>query len=770
KLKQNLYITYSNQKVRDLKQSSEINSLDKIITLDTLILELFEKSNFQTTIDEIVGASIIYKIIQEHHIEYFSYLQSDAQSLDTIFKFIIKCKRNNISFETTLKGEKLEAINSIETYYTEFKLKHNLVDTSDIEKEVLENWDSYCNQFTQNFTDIFVDDFNYGNISYIKSDYQKHMLENFSIYKKIPNKNNLQFHTKLIKPKNEVFDTMDEVKTAIKIARKLLLDGVNSDDIIIVASDISEYAPLYKLFLDEYGMSGFSSLGTSLNSFKNSSNFQVEQALKELNEKVNNLSFLYKKLGLVFDKTIEENLKSTCTILDERIGVELTEPNQLVGLSKSYKHIIFIGTDINHFPPKSNDNFLYSYEDDVKYFYSNNYFTSSQTQYNELKRLSENLYIITANYSGKRELSASIIIDKNTTDTIDISDIKSVHDLALEKQTQIPSDTTKEYYESIVSTEFTKFDGLNVEGIQAKQLSASQINKYNSCPLAYLYGNKIKIEAPGQDEEGFDVMEQGSLMHLCYELFGAKIKEHHIKSTDQEELHSLMYEVSIEAYNHKNTMEPRGKKKVIPNILHKIFLSTLQAGLKDERDLGLLAKFVNYYIKNADEFNYFKNTEFEKEFALDNQLKPYELKDENDTNYFIKGFIDRFDNLKDHINIVDYKSKKVKGVDKKKQEEVDTLKDIQLSLYILYTKQNYPNKSYDSHLLSFKGNDSGVKFASLGNETFDGFEDELKKMIFDTKDSIENGEFGFDDSDEQVCGWCDIRNICHVGVLSKNKN
>ena len=37
--------------------------------------------------------------------------------------------------------------------------------------------------------------------------------------------------------------------------------------------------------------------------------------------------------------------------------------------------------------------------------------------------------------------------------------------------------------------------------------------------------------------------------------------------------------------------------------------------------------------------------EFEKEFALDSELKPYEPKNKEDKNYFIRGFIDRFDNL-----------------------------------------------------------------------------------------------------------------------------
>jgi ATP-dependent exoDNAse (exonuclease V) beta subunit len=220
-----------------------------------------------------------------------------------------------------------------------------------------------------------------------------------------------------------------------------------------------------------------------------------------------------------------------------------------------------------------------------------------------------------------------------------------------------------------------------------------------------------------------------------------------------------MFDLSFEAYNHQETTKNRGDE----NIHHQIFLSTLQAGLQDERAAGLLAKFVNYYIDNAKVFKYFESTEFEKEFALDDDLKPYRLKDKEDTNYFIKGFIDRFDNLEDHLNVVDYKSTKVKSKDKQKQQDVEDFKDVQLALYILYAKQVYPNKTIDAHLLSFKGNDKGVKFASLSEID----DEELKVLINETKKKIEKGEFIFNNSDAKVCEWCDMKYICHESVLSK---
>ncbi len=779
-LKQNLYITYSNQKARDLKTHGILKPLDKVITLDNLILELFESKKFDVIIDETIASSIIHKIIQTNEIEYFSYLNEDAVSLNTIYNFIVKCKRNSVEFKALLSDKKLNAISEIDKSYQEYKKTNTLVDISDIEQTVLDNWDSY---FKDSYSEIFIDSFEIEDISYIKSRNQKLILEKLTKYKTIPKTTETLNNPKILKPSNEVFDNIDEVKTAIRIMRKLLEDGVDSNDILIVASDIQEYAPLYKLFLNEYEMKGYSSIGTPLSSFYNTINTKVQIALNGYKSQIKSLNLLYKKLNLTLSDTSKESIKASISILDEKIGVEITEPNQIVGLSRRYKHIIFIGTDINHFPPKASNNFLYSYDDDLEYFYANNYFKSSQTQLNELKRLSDNLYIITASYSGKRELTPSILIDSEFDETIDINDVQSVSQLALNNQTKNPDTNTSHYYESILSQDFTAYDGNDVHGLAAKHLSASQINKYLSCPLAYLYSNKVKLKAPNQDEEGFDVMEQGSLMHLCYELFGKYIKENKIKSIDSDELSEIMYKVSFEAYIHKDTVEPRGKPKLEENIHHQIFLSTLQAGLQDERRAGLLAKFVDYYIERADDFEHFGNTEFEKEFALDSELKPYILKDKEDTNYFIKGFIDRFDNLNSQINIIDYKSKKVESkIHQETQEKIDGLKDIQLSLYILYASQEYPDSKYLASLVSFKAdknldrktNKKEYNFANLSrddeSETYNSeFEIGLKKLIFDTKENIETGKFGFNNSDEKSCGYCDIKYICHESVLSKFK-
>ena len=80
-------------------------------------------------------------------------------------------------------------------------------------------------------------------------------------------------------------------------------------------------------------------------------------------------------------------------------------------------------------------------------------------------------------------------------------------------------------------------------------------------------------------------------------------------------------------------------------------------------------------------------------------------------------------------------------------------------------------------MLSFKGDRPYSHFANLSNEQglknavyySDEYHENLKQLIFDTRDNIEAGKFAFNNSDEKMCEWCDIKHICHESVLSKGQ-
>ncbi len=760
RLQKNLIITYSNQRVRDLRTQGATQPLDKVITLKNLISELFTANNIKTVIDSTLASAIVYKLIEQEKIAYFSYIEHGAKSLETIVDFFIKSARNQVSFEQFHKGEKLQALNVLYKAYEAFKKQNNLVDSADVEREVCANWQHYFNE--KEYGEIFIDTFEVGDLFFIESLWQEKIYKNLSCYKSLTLPAPSTGHATLIKPKEAVFDAVDEVKTAIKIARKLMQEGSSDREILIVATDIEEYAPLYKLFLQEYAMQGYSSIGTPLSAYMGNTK-KIKEELEQFKNRVKNLKLQFQSLGLSWSVSYEQQLKNSLQILDEKVGVELTEPNQIVGLHKHYKHIIFIGADMNHFPPKPTNNFLYTYEQSLEYFYANDYFISSKTQYEYLKTITDNLYIITASYSGKRELVPSIIIDTNITKTIDTSDIQSLHDIAHTNQTITPDSATQAFYTSLISNEFTKYDGLHVKGMEAHHLSASQLNRYLTCPLQYLYLNKLKIQSPKETQEGFDVMEEGTLMHRCFELFGLHVKQNKLTTTNKDELYELMFDYSNQAHQEmmQNTTE---------NIYHKIALQHLQAGLIDNKEDGVLARFVEYYITNAKELQYFQKSEFEKEFQLDENLKPTQEEE-----YFIKGFIDRLDETDKSVRIIDYKSKKTQAkIDQEKMQQIRELKDVQLPLYMLWAAQTYPNKTHSAHLLSFKGKYNATHFANMSNEeekdvvVYDSeYEEKLKNTIYEVKQKIEAGAFAFDNSDAKACEWCDVKFLCYGGMVEK---
>ena len=769
-LKQNLIITYSNQKARELKKSLK-NPLDKVVTLSSFADEFFEKNSFKTLIKPFIATAFLYKTIKDENIEYLDFISLNSNTLDLIYDFILKINASKVDLSKILKDEKLKAIEILNSKYQEFKNKNNLVDNNDVFQLAIDDFDK--NDFSK-YEKIYLDNFEIRNIKFYKSNLELELLKLFSkISIPLEQTINKDTNAKLHKLSKQPFDINDEVESALKLSRKLLEDDENlkSSDICIVTTDINEYAPIFRLYLSKYELKGFDSKGISLKLFVNkiSSNLQIKNAFMDIEKALKFYSEYTKKFNLTIDlQKLKEKLIQDTYILEDKVGIELTEANQLIGLNKQFEHIIFIGTDINHFPPKRSDNFLFTSQDAQDYFCENSYYESSLFQYNELKKIAKNLYILHSEYKGKKQLSASIIIDKKIDNFVDISNIQAKKEKILKE----------DFLSSITSDEFTKYDGLDVDSISATHLSASQLGSYAKCPLKYLYNYKLGIKKPKEDEEGFDVMQQGSLMHSCFEVFAKRVQGNKILVI--ETFKSIMFEVLEEEYN-KFLNDPKNEIKE-ENIYHKIYKYTLAKGLQDDKTDGLLIKFINYYDENKEELNYFINSEFEKEFSLDSELKPYKLADEKDRNYFIKGYIDRFDNLENQVNIIDYKSKKANGVLQKKLIEIKEFKDFQLGLYTLYSTQ-IEKKVVDSYLLTFNSDNTlFTKFARVSTQEElipkyrvkdtgvfydENYVNNLKANIFSIKEKIEQGNFKFDSNNEEYCGYCEISFICNKSLLKK---
>jgi len=764
---QDLLITYSNQSARELRQRLK-HPLDKVTTLAAFAQEFFEKNSFKMLIDPAIATTFLYHIIKNEEIKYFDFINEGSETLDLLYDYILKVNASKSTYDQLLEGDKLCAVSALHTAYKDFKDKYNLVDYNDILLYTIKNFENI--DFTK-YQTIYVDRFELNGVKFYKSALEKTLLEKLNeIAKNLSYPLQEQTTAQLYKLPKLPFDINNEIQSALRLARKLLQKNntLKTSDICIVTSDITEYALIFRLYLDKYDLKGFDSKGKPLNLF-NTTDTRVKSAFEKITLDVAQIKQRAQKYGLKIDvQTLKEKLIHQSYILEDKIGLELTEANQLLGSEKRYKHIIFIGADINHFPPTQSDNFLYDSTIAQNHFCQNSYYESSLLQYKQLKNMAENLYILYPQYQEKRKLAPSIIIDTNITNIIDISDV-------VPKKKKIKN---SEYLESIQSSTFTKYDGLDVTNISAKHLSASQLNAYTKCPLRYLYINKLRLTPPKLTTEGLDFAQEGILMHACFEQFSKRVQGK--KDLCVEEMKVIMLEVLEEEYI-KFLNDPNNEIKE-ENIYHKIFRFTLAKGLNNELENGFLAKFVEYYDEQKEELNYFINSTFEKEFTLDHDLKPYERTKEDDRSYFIRGFIDRLDLLPNYVNIVDYKSKKVKNsIDKDKLKEIEEFKDFQLGLYTLYASQKY-KKDIDAFLLSFKTDQPYSEFARVSNnESFvqdekgkmfgvfydEEYENNLKENIYAIQDKIEQGDFRFDNSDEKHCEYCDIRFMCSQSILNK---
>jgi len=721
-----------------------------------------------------LAPNLIYKLIQDKNVAYFDYLSVGSESLQLIYELFIKLTLNDLTLEQFgYAKEKQNALKKLLRGYEEYKKEKNIFDRADIVKLASKKINDYLKQFDK----VYVDSFKVGELTLHGSKAEKELIEKIKKHKTASNIGRPRKKHPNTLYQNRAFNAYDEVRVAIKIAKKLLLDGSSEDEILIVTTDTNEYLPYFYNLLDEYGMVGYDPVGVALQNFGSDLKAlryhvdpKVQKAYWQFQNMYDATMALSKELELPVDATkLQKTLLETIKVKKEKRGVLFCDPNYILSMQNRYKHIIFIGTDITHFPKKLKDNFLYTQKEAEKHFFANNPFAVATTLYSELQHLSDHLYIVTATYKGKRKLAPSIIIGENVAQPYDITKIRSRAEI-LKSQKRLDEPELREYQQSVSSTKMGVFDGLIDESFShGNQLSASALTTYQKCPLQYYFGNVLGLAAPQDEQEGFDAAGFGNLMHKCFELFVKEVKSLKIEEFKKEKLYALMLEVSKKAYGDEEIQKIIGHDKdgkLKENINHKIALKTLQQGLEDPNSLqkNYLARFVDDIVEK--EYEYFKNSTPEEKFILDQNFNPIDKDDEEKR--FIKGYIDRLDNLEDGVNIVDYKTS-LNSYAKKDFlfDDAGRLKNFQLGLYMLYAKQHYPNKeSYNAYLVSYKK--EKIETVKLEDKNYDDeYETKMKEQIRKIQDRINSGRFAFDNTDEKVCEHCNFATICHQAVLDK---
>jgi len=757
------------------------NPLAQSLTIGNFIKALYERYGTKRQINQQEVKYIVAGQLAKVRCTYFDYLSSQSDAVEEISNYFVALKRNDAAVsDFGYVKEKEAELQALFITYHEFLQEHHLVDQGDVEVEMLEVLQNNS-EATKPFGEIFVADFESNNIHFTSSKIEAKILECLlengaqPCPEQATSSTNTDFFQLLPSP----FNQSDEVASALKIARKLLDSGTAADEIIIVTTSIDEYASLFESQLEQYGLKGYISKGVALKHYLplfkqemliDENLLQAKNSYERIKLSTAQLESRLKTLGIevTYEALLEELLEQSYVKSKSQEGVLLTEPNQLLSLQQ-IKHLIFMGTDMSHFPPKSSESFLVTQKQKQALLHGNSIYLSSKNHYIHMKDIAENLYIVTATYKGKTKLARSLLITEKCKD-FDVSAYKAQHEL-LREQKRIANREIEPFLNALQVDEMTAFDGLDVGTFKVRSLSASQLNSYATCPRKYFMNRILGLKAPQEEDEGFDAMQKGTIMHRCFELFAKDVKAGKIElgSMVTEILQKEMQGIAQFAYR-EFLAGGEDSDPIEENINHQLYLQELQQGLDNRSEAqGPLQNFLNYVIENKSTLDGFKSSEFEMEFRMDENFDPVS----NDSPYFMRGFIDRIDILEDEIRIVDYKSKKMdKKVDKEKLVQMQELQDMQLTLYILYAKREYGTEKIESYLQTFKSKYGSSEFAKaatyeVGKEDEyvyydEAFEESLITKIAKIKSSIETGDFHYDDSDEDQCKWCEFKLMCNT--------
>lgn len=782
-----------------------INGATKAQTLSSLLAGLGEQKD--NVLNPFMGKLLLKKVLESLTLQHFDYLAKTEQSLADLFQHIVSCKRNRVNFSAFGYSEiKLQELLMIAETYESEKQKLGLLDSADVLLSAVETLVS--NKYFSQFQSIVIDQFHENGINFCSSKLEEEALDSI---KQFPLITQFQFQIedtkapKTFTPQNSYFD---EGIFAIKAARKLIEQGVKDTQIAIVASNLNQYRRVIESNAPKYGMqfrfsSGITMLESvvyqeyvkngSITKFKESFAWRVKEAFEsgEIDEEelekqkrhfvqIGNLD---KEAKLLKEQAkellgVELNAKEIVKSLVEekhippayeQSGVLVTEPNQIT--LQKFEHIIFIGTDLSQFPPKTKGNFLATVQQKESLLFLNNTYHLSEYYYAKLCRNAENLHLSMAENSGKKRLFMSPIIKDLPAESFEEYELIAERENLLLGNRYVLDGNGEAFVTSMNSLELSTFDGnVDAHDFDAGILSASSMTTYAKCPLRYLFTHQYKCEALAleKDEDALEATDIGTMFHSIAENFANEVQKgtitlgNEIGSAIKHKLEAIAKD-EYDKYMQKHfTDEGRSI-----TVFHKIVLNDLIKGLHNEHhQKGLLIRFLEY-IYGEGSLAHFSQSE--KHFMLDEN---FELTTDKEK-ALVRGFIDRIDeNKADNIvSIIDYKTGKYqKNKEDRLLEEMAEYKQFQLPLYLLYAKRAFTEYEIDAFLVSFKDGDGSKAYAHLSTNTENGmlfddsYEKNLIKTIRQVKNDIEEGVFAMTPS-EINCEYCEFERICHKSVL-----
>lgn len=803
KLIQTLFIARSSESA-ELYLSNNIGAI-KAITLGAILST--EEFSSSVAMDAMIGKMLLQRAIENLRLDHFDYLTTAESAIGELYAHILACKRNKIGFESfDYSSQKLSELTMIWDAYETLKQSIGLKDNADVLIEAVERLkgSNYFNTYSEVVIDIFEEE----GIRFYANGLEKEALD---IIRSLPHAQTVESKQRSANPiatYTPQQSRFDEAIFAIKAARKLMLDGVKDTDIAIVTGNLGSYRRVLESYAPKYGMKLRFSSGTPLlqsplfQTYLSCKRFEVfkEFFAKKIQEDLASGILAYdgieeikqqflqiKKLHLrgiklrenaqkLFDTKIDfkEMIRSIAeesymAPLKEDYGIWVAEPNQMT--QRIFKHILFIGTDLSVFPPKSKGNFLCTPDQRERYLGIDNAYLLSQYYFHQLRCNSKHLHLSTALQEGKKKLFISPIITDLTTTQFEGYEIDSEREDLLHHRRYLQDERFEEYVSSMLSNELGKFDGLMQEyRFQSGVLSASSLNEYAKCPLRYLLTYQYQAEPLmiERDDDALEASDIGTIFHSIAEVFAKEVKSGEIVLGDEASLHvkECLQKIAKEvhqAYIQKHIVD-EGKT---PNIFHEIVLHDLLKGLFEEHhERGLLIRFLDYVYTNG-KLEHFEKSE--QRFMLDENFTITTDKEAA----IVKGFIDRIDVDQENkiLSVIDYKTGKYsKDKETRLIEEMEEFKQFQLPLYLLYASQTNADHTIDSYLLSLRDGKGTKAYAHMSTNEDNGllfdedYTEGLKQRIFEIKAAIEEGNFMMRPS-ENNCEYCPHERICHKDIL-----
>lgn len=766
-----------------------------------------EVSSTSVAMDPLIGKIVLQRAIQSLLLDHFDYLSQAESSIGELYAHILSCKRNKVGFEEFgYDPKKLSELVRIHKAYEELKTSMELKDSADVLLEAIATLKE--TRYFDQYTSVIIDTFEDEGIRFYANECEREALE---ILRALAHAEVVKSNTEISHPIS-TFTPMqsrfDEAIFAIKAARKLMKEGVSDTDIAIVTGNLGNYRRVLEGNAEQYGMKLRFSSGTPLlqspifqryftaktfEEFKAAFSEQLKkdietgivtyQTVDSIKQTFTQIQKLHQRCMKHSDEVqklfgVKSDFKETVLKLAEETyipplkedaGIWVSEPNQMT--QRSFKHIIFIGTDLSQFPPKAKGNFLSTPSQREEYLGVDNSYRLSQYYFDKLRKNSEHLHISVALQEGKKKLFISPIITDLPDKSFEEYECVSVREELLSFKRYIQDNAFEEYVDSMLSSQITGFDGMaTAHQFQSGILSASSLNEYAKCPLRYLLSYNYKSEplAMERDDDALEASDIGIIFHSIAETFANDVKSRTVALTDKPNLAIKEHLQSIAIKVHHDYIQ----KEIIdngktPNIFHEIVLHDLLKGLFEEHhERGLLVRLLDY-VYESGKLEHFEKSE--QRFMLDENFTITTDKEAA----ILKGFIDRIDcdRHEKALTVIDYKTGKyAKAKETRLLEEMGAFKQFQLPLYLLYASQAYADYTIDSYLLAMRDGKGTKAYAHMSTDEANGllfdaaYAQNLKQTIKQIKCDIEEGRFGMSPS-ESNCEYCPHERICHKDIL-----